>query len=65
MSIAHTGINSYRVIEGEGMSFRCPYVDEKVYCDRRESIDDETYVCDSCIVLFPDMYEDVSEEGEE
>ena len=47
------------------MSFRCPYVDEKVYCDRRESIDDETYACDSCIVLFPDMYGDVSEEGKE
>lgn len=47
------------------MSFRCPYVDTKVYCDRRDSIDDETYACDSCIVLFPDMYGDADEKVEE
>ena len=47
------------------MSFRCPYVDAKVWCDRRESADDETYVCDSCIVLFPDMYDDMSEKVKE
>lgn len=49
----------------EGMTFRCPYVGAKVYCDRRESIDDETYACDSCIVLFPDMYGDVDEKVKE
>lgn len=47
------------------MTFRCPYVGAKVYCDRRESIDDETYACDSCIVLFPDMYGDVDEKVKE
>lgn len=43
------------------MSFRCPYVNEKVWCDRRNSPDDETYACDCCTVLFPDMYGDTSE----
>ena len=46
------------------MSFRCPYVDEKVYCDRREDQNDSTMPCDSCIVLFPDMYGDADEKVE-
>ena len=47
------------------MSFRCPYVDTKVYCDRRDNIDNKTYACDSCIVLFPDMYDEVKPVGRE
>lgn len=44
------------------MTFRCPYVDEKIWCDRRESADDETYACDCCTILFPDMYGDMNNE---
>lgn len=47
--------------ESERMSFRCPYVDTKVYCDRRDSENDDTFACDSCIILFPDMYDEVKE----
>lgn len=31
--------------------FRCPYSDSKVWCDRRESEDDNTIVCDSCDII--------------
>lgn len=34
----------------------CPYVESKVHCTRREDGDESTFACDSCIVLFPDMY---------
>lgn len=32
---------------------KCPYTG--IWCDKRESEDDR-YYCDSCIVIFPDMY---------
>lgn len=45
---------------------RCPYVDGKVYCNRRENDDEDSrYACDSCIVLFSDMYGDVDEKVKE
>ena len=43
------------------MTFRCPYAETKVWCDRRESEDAPTYACDSCLVIFPDMYDEVKE----
>ena len=47
------------------MTFKCPYVDTKIYCDRRESINDETYACDSCTILFPEMYSNADEKEED
>lgn len=37
---------------------RCPYVDGKVYCNRRENDDEESrYMCDCCYVLWGDCWE--------
>lgn len=45
-------------IQGDLMTFRCPYVDTKVYCNRRESIDSPTYACDSCYILWGEFEEE-------
>lgn len=37
---------------------RCPYVENKVYCTRRETDDEESkYACDSCYVLWGDYWD--------
>ena len=40
------------------MSFKCPYVNTKVWCDRRESESSPTYACDSCYVLWGEFEEE-------